>query len=80
MRAITIKVSEAVYRDFQVYASRNERSTADLIREAMREYRERNMNAGTSLRDLRPTSVGAVLRPLRAGEDLLAEMMDDHRG
>ena len=80
MRTITINVSESVYRDFQEHARRNERSTSDLIREAMREYRERNMNAGTSLRELRPSSVGAVLNPLQAGEDLLAEMLDDQRG
>ena len=80
MKAITINVSESVYRDFQEYARRSERSTSDLIREAMKEYRERNMTAGISLRDLRPSSVGAVLKPLRSGEDLLEEMMDDKRG
>ncbi len=33
----------------------------------------------TTLADVSPTSVGRVLAPLRPGEDLLAEMLDDDR-
>ncbi len=39
MKTITINVSEPVYRDFQEYARRNDRTTSELIREAMEEYR-----------------------------------------
>jgi hypothetical protein len=43
----------------------------------MEQYRLQRIRPGTSLRDLRPASVGRVLRPLRGGEDLLEEMLDD---
>jgi len=77
MKAITINVSEPVYRDFQEYARRHDRTTSELIREAMEQYRLHRIRPRTSLRDLRPASVGRMLRPLRGGEDLLEEMLDD---
>ena len=33
-------------------------------------------NAPTSLRDIKPTSVGSVLRPLSTDDDVLDEMLD----
>ncbi len=33
-------------------------------------------NSSTSLRDIKPTSVGAVLRPLSTDDDILDEMLD----
>jgi len=35
MKPITINVSERVYRQFQAYARAHERSTSELIREAV---------------------------------------------
>lgn len=80
MKAITINVSEPVYRDFQDYARRRDRTTSELIREAMELYRQQRIRSRTTLRDLRPSSVGAVLRSLRPEDDLLEEMLDDPRG
>jgi len=79
MRAITINVSDPVYREFQEHARKNDRTVSELIREAMEEYRTRKMRPRTSLRDLRASSVGAVLAPLGRDDDLMGEMLDDER-
>ena len=76
MKTITINVSEPVYRDFQEYARRRDRTTSELIREAMELYRQERIRPRTTLRDLQPSSVGAVLRGLSPGDDLLEEMLD----
>ncbi|MFU8847758.1 MAG: ribbon-helix-helix protein, CopG family [Opitutales bacterium] len=77
MKAITVNVSEPTYREFQEYARRKDRKTSELIREAMELYREQNIqdSGARSLRDLRPQSLGKVLRPLDAEDDLLDEMV-----
>jgi Arc/MetJ-type ribon-helix-helix transcriptional regulator len=41
MKTISVSVSEDDYEAFRVYAKKNERSIADLVREAMRLYRQR---------------------------------------
>ena len=41
--------------------------------------RERRTARSTTLADLSPASVGRVLAPLRRGDDLLAELLDDDR-
>ena len=77
MKAITINVSEPVYREFQEYARRHDRTTSELIREAMEQYRLQKIRPRGTLRDLQPSSVGAVLRELQRDDDLLEEMLDD---
>jgi hypothetical protein len=77
MKTITINVSEPVYRDFQDYARRRDRTTSELIREAMELYRLQKIRSRTTLRDLQPSSVGGVLRDLTPADDLLEEMLDD---
>lgn len=79
MKTITINVSEPVYKDFQEYARLNDRTTSELIREAMEAYRAQRLRPRTSLRDLQPTSVGQVLRPLSVSDDMLGEMLDGSR-
>ena len=79
MKAITINVSEPVYRDFQRFARARDRTASELIREAMDEFRERRIARSTTLADLNPVSVGRVLKPLRLDDDLLREMLDDGR-
>jgi len=79
MKTVTINVSEPVYREFQEYARRKDRKTAELIREAMEQYRENTIgqSQARSLRDLQPLAAGRVLRPLSAEDDLLDEMTPD---
>ena len=79
MKTITINVSEPVYREFQMYAREHDRTTSELIRQAMEEYRLAHLQSATSLRDLQPVSVGKVLRPLTRDDDLLGEMLDEDR-
>jgi hypothetical protein len=79
MKTITINVSEPVYRDFQEYAQRLDRKTSELIREAMEDYRERRIRAGTSVNDLVPLSLGKVLKPMGPRDDLLGEMLHEPR-
>ena len=80
MRAITINVSEPVYRDFQEYARQHDRTASEIIREAMEDFRARRIQKRTSLKDLRPVSVGKVLRPFTGAEDLLEELAGDQGG
>lgn len=79
MKTITVNVSEPIYRDFQAYAKAHDRTAAELIRQAMEEYRKNYLRSDFSLRDLQPVSVGRVLRPLTWEDDLLGEMLDEDR-
>jgi len=76
MKPITFNVSESTYLEFKKYAKRQDRTTAELIREAMELYREKKIKASASrsLRELEPVSLGRMLEPLDGGEDLLGEM------
>ena len=75
MKAITVNVSEPLYVEFQEYAKRHDRTTAELIREAMEAYRQRWAERRGSLRDLVPLDLGEVKRPLDRDDDLLEEML-----
>jgi hypothetical protein len=79
MKTITINVSEPVYEEFQRFAKHSGRTTSELIREAMETYRRQHLSPRRDLSGFRPRSVGRVLRPLSADDDLLAEMLDDSR-
>jgi hypothetical protein len=57
MKTITVNVSEPVYADFQRYAEQQDRATAELIREAMENYRQSKIRPVRSLRESRPISV-----------------------
>jgi predicted transcriptional regulator len=77
MRTITIKVSEPVYRDFQEYARQHDRTASEIIREAMEDFRSRRIQPQTSLKEVRPVSVGRVLRPFTGADDFLDERAHD---
>jgi hypothetical protein len=77
MKTITINVSEPVYREFQEYARRHDRTTSELIREAMEQYRLQKIHPRGTLRNLEPSSVGTVLREFQRDDDLLEEMLND---
>ena len=79
MKTITVNVSEPVYQDFQIYARKQDRTASELIREAMEQYRKAHMQRRTSLRDLRPASVGGPIQPITSDDDLLGGMLDDSR-
>jgi len=79
MKTVTVNVLEPVYREFQRFAKRADRTTAELIREAMEEYRRKHVQRTTTLRDLRPFSAGGPIKAVAPDEDLLGEMLDDLR-
>lgn len=76
MKTITLNVSEPVYADFRHASQRLDRPTSELIREAMEQYRRTHLRPRRDLCDFRPHSLGKVLKPLRADDDLLGEMLD----
>jgi len=79
MKAITINVSEPVYRSFQEYARQNDRSTSEIIREAMVLYEAERIRGRSSLRERRAVSVGEVRRPLFNRNALAEEFFNDDR-
>ena len=79
MKAITIHVSEPVYREFQEVARREDRTAAELIRESMTLYLRDRPARGASVLELAPLSLGRVKRPLTRNTDLAGEMLDDLR-
>ena len=79
MKTITVNVSDPIYRDFTVYAKQVGNSASELIRRAMEDYHQRFILRKTTLRNRRPASVGGPLQPIAREEDLLGEMLDDHR-
>lgn len=76
MKTITVNVSETVYADFQRYAEQQDRATAELIREAMENYRQAKIRPIRSLRELRPATVQAIVKPWTGRGELLEDLME----
>jgi hypothetical protein len=79
MKAITINVSEPTYAAFQAFSKQQDRTTSELIREAMEEYRKCHIRSETTLEALRPQSVVKILSPLSSSDDLMEEMLHGRR-
>ena len=80
MKAVTIHVSEPVYRDFQEQARRRDRPASELIRAAMEEYREHHFRGGVSLADPLPAaSIGPVVEPWASRGELVGSLLDGDR-
>jgi hypothetical protein len=79
MKTITVNVSEPVYRDFQEFAKRTDRKASELIREAMELYRDQKIRrqANHSVRDIKPVSVGKILKPWTTRTEMLEDFFDD---
>jgi len=77
MKAVTIHVEEPVYRDFQRLARRTKRSTSELIREAMENFRRSSVKPRTPLwQATEPISVGHIKTPLKGRENLADGFFD----
>ena len=76
MKTISVNVSEPVYEDFMEYARKQDRTAAELIREAMEQFRNERIKGQKSLRELKPLKLGKPLRDLSKKDDLLEEMLD----
>jgi len=78
VKTITINVSEPTYKDFQRFSRERDRSTSELIREAMDEYRDARIRPRVSLSDLQPLSLGEIKGEIFAKDhDVLEEMLDE---
>lgn len=76
MKAVTIHLDEAAYRDFQLQAKKSRRTTSDLIREAMDSYRHRLKPRSAPLHEApAPASVGRVLKPWSSRAELLEDFL-----
>ena len=79
MKAITIHVSEPVYREFQSLGRSLDRTASELIRESMEQYlTQRRGEKKRSLLDIQPLSLG-IRKSWRTRRDLLGDMLDDVR-
>jgi len=76
MKTITINVSEPIYQDFQRHAATSDRTTSELIREAMEEYRDRKLRRRGSVSTLPSYSLGRIRPGLRKADELLEEMLE----
>lgn len=79
MKTISVNVSEPVYQEFQAQAKRTDRTTAELIREAMELFRKERFRPTTTLASLRPLDLGRVRKSALKADDLLEEMLHDSR-
>jgi len=77
MKSVTIHVEEPVYRDFQRLARRTKRSTSELIREAMENFRRSSAKTRTPLwQATEPASVGDIKVPWTGRENLAGGFFD----
>lgn len=74
MKTITVNVSEPVYNQIKAYAKRHDRTTSELIREAMAAYVHERVNAEHSLKKMPPLDLGKVKKAMSRNDDLLGEM------
>lgn len=75
-RTVTLELPEELYRDFEEDARRSNRTTAELMRQALAAYERQDRRRGGSVRNLQPLDLGEVLRPLTRDDDLLEEMLN----
>ena len=77
MKVVTIHLDESVYQDFQKLAKRTKRSTSDLIREAMEQYKKQVLkNRRPIFETSVPASVGQVLQPWKGRGELVCDFLE----
>ena len=64
MKTITINVSEPIYNDFQAYANKADRSTSEIIREAMAAYHRSFIRPQGSIADIPAATMGRLQKPI----------------
>jgi hypothetical protein len=74
MKTISVSVSESVYEDFRLAARKMDRSIAQLIREAMRTYRDLYLTEREPLRELPVLSSMKPLGDLPSREEIWSEI------
>ncbi|MBI3962779.1 MAG: ribbon-helix-helix protein, CopG family [Deinococcus sp.] len=75
MKAISIHVPQEAYQELKSLAARTGRPVAELIRQAMVDYLERERSRNWSIADIPPHNSGALLLPWTRHE-LFEEMIE----
>ena len=75
MKAISFHVPEPTYQEIKSMAARQDRPVAEVLREAMTEYIQRNRRAAGSLLDIPAHDSGTLLEPWTRS-DILDEIAD----
>lgn len=75
MKTITMNVSEPVYQLYQAAAAKQDKTTAEIVREAMEAYISKLGVSSESVLTFKPLSLGAELSKLGKDDDLLDEML-----
>ena len=78
MKTISVSVSENDYEAFRAHAVRADRSIAELVREAMRLYRESCIQEQSALKKLTVYSRPRCIRTLPPREELYDEISSRH--
>jgi hypothetical protein len=78
MKTISIHLPDPIYARVEEYARTHNRSTEQVIVEAVEQWRGGQRPDGASLLSLPPLDLGPMQNV--ADEDLLGEMLDDPRG
>ena len=63
MKTITLNVAEPVYQEFLMYAKLQDRTAAELIREAMEEYRRNYLQHTLTQNHPHSLRAGGVIQP-----------------
>lgn len=74
MKSISVSVSESDYEAFRAYADRNDRSIAELVREAMALYRRERLSPSERLERLPVARGMKPLGPLPTREEIYDEI------
>ena len=73
MKTITINVSEPIYSDFKKYAKDADRTTSEIIREAMADYHAKKIKPRKNILEIKTVSLGKIKTGLDMAE--IAEEM-----
>lgn len=79
MTAITIDIPEEELQAIEEFAKKTSRATADVVREAIADFRKKRISTKRpiSVLEIPSHSVGKILRPLSPDDDILGEMLSD---
>jgi len=80
MKTISVSVSKSVYEDFRRGAREKDRSIAQLIREAMKLYRDLHLSKKEPLRNIETFPECKLVGKLPTREELWDEMTEERIG
>ena len=76
MKTVSIEIPESLYAEYEDYAQRRNTNVADVIRMALELHRARLRKGTHSIRDIKPVSMGKILKPWASRAELLEDFFD----